>query len=113
MSEIERRRVLMDESMDRLLKPLFASDVDVVTTQERGWVGLKNGELLRAAEAEFDVFVTMDRSLPYQQNLAALNLAVVVVRAVSNAYVHVAPRMPDVNVAVQTAEPGVAVIVTR
>jgi hypothetical protein len=58
---------------------------------------LKNGELLRAAAGEFDVFVTMDRNLPSQQNLKALDLAVVVIRAVSNAFVDVAPLMPAVN----------------
>ena len=63
------RRVLLDENVDRLLKPLFGDDLEVVTVRERGWEGLKNGKLLRATSAEFDVFVTMDRNLQYQQNL--------------------------------------------
>lgn len=52
-------RVLLDENIDRLLKGLFAPEFEVVTAQERGWQGKSNGELLRAAEQEFDVFVTM------------------------------------------------------
>ena len=89
------------------------SDLDVLTVRERGWDGLQNGELLRAAEAESDVPVTMDRGLPHQQDLAAVDLAVVIVCAVSNAFVDVAPRMPDVNAAARTAEPGAAVVVAR
>jgi hypothetical protein len=99
-------RVLLDENVDRLLKPLFNATFDVVTVQERGWSGLANGDLLRAAAGEFDVFVTMDRNLPHQQNLTALELAVVVIRARSNAFVDVAPLMPAVNEALGEARPG-------
>ena len=53
-------RVLLDENIDRLLKPRFDADMEVLTVQERGWKGMKNGELLRVAQLEFDVFVTMD-----------------------------------------------------
>ena len=113
MPEVTTRRVLLDENVDRQLKPLFDTDLGVLTVQERGWGGLKNGELLRAAAAEFDVFVTMDRKLPYQQDLKALDLAVVVVRSVSNAFVDVAPLMPKVNAAVRSAESGAATVVAR
>ena len=75
--------------------------------------GLKNGRLLRAASAEFDVFVTMDRNLQYQQNIQVLDLAVVVIRSVSNAFAEVAPLMPDVNEAVRTAPPSAATVVAR
>ena len=110
MPEPAGRRVLLDENVDRQLKPLFDPGHNVLTVQERGWDGLKNGALLRAASEEFDVFVTMDRNLPYQQNLRVLDLAVVVVRAVSNAFVDVAPLMPKVNAAVWTTEPGTATV---
>ena len=113
MLEPVGRRVLLDENVDRQLKPLFDPDLDVLTVRERGWDGLKNGSLLRAAAEEFDVFVTMDRNLPYQQNLRVLDLAVVVVRSVSNAFVDVAPLMPKVNAAVRVAEPGAATVVAR
>lgn len=84
---------------------------DVVTVHERGWDGKQNGELLRAAEGEFDVFVTMDRNLPYQQNLKVLDLAVVVIRASSNAFSEVAPLMPKVNAAIVGAQVGAATTV--
>lgn len=106
-------RVLLDENVDRLLKPLFDSEFYVTTVQEEGWDGLRNGELLRATAEEFDVFVTMDRNLPYQQNLNVLDLAVVVVHAVSNAFVEIAPLMPKINAAVREAETGAATVVAR
>ncbi|MEP0546579.1 MAG: hypothetical protein ABJF88_06580 [Rhodothermales bacterium] len=55
----------------------------------------------------------MDRNLPYQQNLQALGLAVVVLSARSNAYAHVAPLMPRVNDAIRSATPGEAAVVGR
>ena len=113
MPETAARRVLLDENVDRQLKPLFDADLEVLTVRERGWDGVKNGELLRAAADEFDTFVTMDRKLPYQQNLQVLDLAVVVVRSVSNAFIDVAPLMREVNAAVRVAKPGVATIVAR
>ena len=105
------RRVLLDENVDRLLRALFDPAFEVVTARERGWDGKKNGELLRAAAAEFDVFVTMDRNLPHQQNLRVLDLAVVVIRSRSNAFLAVAPLMDRVNEAIRTAEAGAATIV--
>jgi predicted nuclease of predicted toxin-antitoxin system len=99
-------RVLLDENVDRLLKSLFAADFDVLTVRERGWKGMKNGELLRAAEKEFDAFVTMDKNLKHQQSLSALNLAVVILRAKSNAYPIVAPLIPKVNEVLRTVQAG-------
>lgn len=60
-------RVLLDEHLDRKLKWRFESGVEVVTVAERGWQGSKNGELLRLAQAEFDVLVTMDRNIEHQK----------------------------------------------
>ena len=62
-------RVLLDENVDRLLKSRFDRGVEVFTVDDCGWKGMKNGDLLRAAQIEFDVFVTMDKNLEYQQNL--------------------------------------------
>ncbi len=106
------KRLLLDENIDRMLKELFDNDFEVVTIAERGWQGKKNGELLRLTANEFDVFVTMDKNLEYQQNLGALDLAVVVIRAYSNAFAIVSTLMPRVNETVRTAEIGVATHVT-
>jgi len=111
MSEAVPRRVLLDENVDRQLVPLFDAGLEVRTVREQEWTGLKNGALLRVAAEAFDVFVTMDRNLPHQQHLAALDLAVVVIRAVSNSFVDVASLMTEVNAAVRSAVPGAATVV--
>jgi hypothetical protein len=70
-------KILLDESLPRYLKqPLGAHQV--FTVQEMGWTGIKNGELLAKANAEFDVMLTADKNLRYQQNLSGLTLAIVV-----------------------------------
>ena len=90
-------RVLLDENMDRRLKPAFASDFTVITVTERGWSGKRNGDLLRLAEAEFDALVTMDKSIEYQQNLSRIKLGIIIVSARSNRRQDVAPAMPEIN----------------
>jgi len=57
---------------------------EVVTVAEAGWSGLSNGELLELAAASFDLFVTADQNLQFQQNLAALPLSVAVLVARDN-----------------------------
>ena len=90
-------RVLLDENVDRLLKSRFDHGVEVLTVDDCGWKGMKNGDLLRTAHIEFDVFVTMDKNLEYQQNLGAFDLSFVVIRAKSNSYLDVEPLMPKIN----------------
>jgi hypothetical protein len=74
------RRVLLDENLPRLLKRELPG-VEVRTVAEVGWAGIKNGKLLRLAETEFDVFLTADQNLSYQQPLSTFQLAIVVLRA--------------------------------
>lgn len=74
-------RILLDESAPRELKELLAGH-EVETVPERGWAAKSNGELLTLAIREgFDAFVTPDRSLPHQQNLANFDIAVVILAA--------------------------------
>ena len=54
-------RILLDESLPRRLARHFPADFIVTTVQQQGWSGKKNGELMRLAEADFNVFITMDR----------------------------------------------------
>lgn len=78
-------RVLIDECAPRALKSsLMEHGHDCRTVQESGWAGKENGELLDLAEAEFDVFVTLDTNLRYQQNLTGRRIAVVVIVSRSN-----------------------------
>jgi predicted nuclease of predicted toxin-antitoxin system len=70
--------ILFDENIPRKLKwHLMERGVDVVTVPERGWAGVKNGELLNRAEEAFDVLLTMDQGIEYQQNLAGREMAIV------------------------------------
>lgn len=103
------KRVLLDENIDKALKALFNDGFFVSTVTEQGWQGTKNGKLLALAAETFDVFVSMDKNLQHQQNLGDLNLAVVVIRAYSNAYSVVSKLMPSVNDAVRRAEVGMAI----
>jgi hypothetical protein len=99
-------RVLLDENVDRRLRRDFAEAHEVVTVAEAGWAGKKNGELLRLAEGHFDVLLSTDKGIPHQQNVARFDLAVVLLRAKSNAYEDLAPLMDEVNGRVTRAEPG-------
>ena len=103
-------RVLLDENLPRKLK--WALDAAVVsealTVPERGWGGIKNGRLLRLAAAEFDVLLTMDSGMAYQQNLDGVDLCLVVLSAVSNDVDDLLPLAPGINAALRDAAPGVA-----
>ncbi len=70
-------KVLIDESLPRYLKQVLAEH-EPFTTQERGWAGIRNNELLMRAESNFDVLLTADKNLRYQQNLKGLSLAIIV-----------------------------------
>jgi hypothetical protein len=70
------------------------------------WTAIKNGELLALASAEFDVFVTVDRNLSFQQNLPSLAIAVVVLRARSNRLAELRPLAPKLVAALQTVRAG-------
>ncbi len=70
-------RILVDESLPRYTKRML-SDHTVTTVQEMGWGGTKNGKLLALAESEFDVFLTADKNLRYQQNLHGKKLSIIV-----------------------------------
>jgi hypothetical protein len=59
------------------------------------WVGLKNGELLSHVSQQFDVFVTVDRNLAFQQNLGIYQIAVVILRAPTNRLADVRPLVPE------------------
>ena len=104
-------RVLLDENLDWRLRRGFDPEHEVVTVQYRGWSGKENGELLRAAAAEFDVFVTLDSNLEYQQNVVALDLAVVVLRAPSSDLSDLEPLLPELNTLLPSVRPGRSYVV--
>jgi hypothetical protein len=76
-----------------------------------GWANVKNGQLLTLAQAEFEVFVTVDRNLPFQQNLPKYNIAVVVLHAKSNRLAELKPLVPLLLSTISTAPIGTATVV--
>ena len=73
---------MLDESLPRKLRYDFNEEHQVRTVRDMGWLGKKNGELLRLMiENNFGLFVTVDQNLPYQQNLQRLALTIFVLRA--------------------------------
>jgi hypothetical protein len=83
----------------------------VKTARQMGWLAIKNGELLALASERFDVFVTVDRNLSFQQNLAAWPIAVVVLHARTNRLADLMPLVPDLLHTIATAKPGMVQVV--
>lgn len=102
--------VLLDECVDRRLSRDLVGH-SVTTVPRKGWSGIKNGELLALAAKEFDVFVTVDRQLSDEQNLARFNIAVVLLRARSNRLRDLQPLVPEVLEALQHVGSGGLTIV--
>ena len=98
-------RVLIDECLPRRLAAAL-SGVDAVTVPEAGWAGQSNGALLDLAAREFDVLITMDRGMEFQQDLGGRDLCVVVLVAPSNRLDALAPLVPDILAALQAVRPG-------
>ena len=78
-------RILLDECLPRRLKRELVGH-DAKTVPEMGWASKRNGELLALAAGQFDVFLTADRNLSYQQDISSLDIAIVVLVAGSNRF---------------------------
>lgn len=98
-------KVFLDECVDWRLSHELAGH-DVRTARQMGWTAIKNGELLALAAQEFDVFVTVDRNLAFQQNLRNVAIAVIVLEAKTNRLADLKSLIPQFLVALQTAQPG-------
>ena len=87
--------ILLDEPVPRRLGSLPVGH-DVMTVPASGWAGIKNGKLLTLAATKFDVFLTTDQNIEFQQNLSALPIAILVVVAGSNRMKDIEPLTPDI-----------------
>ena len=87
-------RILLDESLPHELQTELTGH-EVRAVSGVGWSGLKNGELLARSAREFDVFLTADQNLQYQQNLDKLPISVVVLAAKSNRIRDLRPLIPQ------------------
>jgi predicted nuclease of predicted toxin-antitoxin system len=99
-------RILLDEQLPRQLARQLRGH-RVRTVQQQGWAGSGNGELLRRAAAEgFEIFLTADQNLQFQQNLAGSPLSVVVLIAPSNKLEDLVPLIPFLLHELREVRPG-------
>ncbi len=105
-------KILLDECVDSRLARHF-SEFEVHTVHDRGWAGITNGKLLALAQAEFDVFVTVDRNLTFQQNIPKFSLAVILVHSVSNRLSDLIRLVPDIQRVIPNATRGTVTNVGR
>jgi len=102
-------RILLDECLPVKLKYRYQEitpEFQVSTVTGQGWTGIKNGELLEKAQEEFDVFVTIDQNLSYQQKLSKYSIAIVALKAKSNRYKDLLAFIESVSEAIENAEEG-------
>ena len=104
-------RLLLDECIDRRLVREFV-DYEIKTVPQVGWAGIKDGQLLALAEAEFDVFITVDRNLSFQQNLPKFDIAVIVLQVSSNRLADLKLLAPKVLAILATIVKGEATVVS-
>ncbi len=104
-------RILLDECIDqRLARDLKGHDVK--TVPEAGWAGIDNGRLLELAEGRFDVFITVDRNLSFQQSLPKFHIAVLVLRAPTNRLADLRRLMPRIFEVLPALKRGEATVVS-
>lgn len=91
-------KIIIDECVPSIVKRGLP-DRGIVSVQDMGWAGIKNGKLLTLVAAEFDVFITSDKDLQHQQNLTELHLGIIVLP--SNQVPVVKTLLPDIDVALE------------
>jgi hypothetical protein len=98
-------KIVRDESVPQKLRLLIEGGHTVVTTWYQGWSGLKNGALLTAAEAAgFDLFITADQELTYQQNFTGRKMAVLVLS--TNNWDFIKAGIAEIRAAIDAVTPG-------
>ena len=98
-------KILLDECLPKKLIHEL-TEHQVMTVPQRGWNGVKNGKLMKLAEAEFDVFITVDRNLSFQQNIPTFDIAVVVLSSQSIRFEDLKPLIPEVKNLILDISPG-------
>lgn len=98
-------RILLDECLPKGLKRELPG-LTVRTVPEMGWASKRNGELLALADGQFDVFVTVDRNLSFQNDVHRFTVAVVVLRATGNRLVDLRPLVPELIATMARVSPG-------
>ena len=88
-------RILFDECVPKRLYKLLPGH-DIKTVQEAGWTGVKNGELLKKASESFEVLISVDRNLAFQQNLRNLAIPVLVMHSATNRLKDLERHVPEI-----------------
>lgn len=99
-------RPLLDENLPRPLARLLTAPHFVRTVQQMQWSGIRNGALLQRASAEFDVLITLDRGIPYQQSVSNWPIGLLVLRAKSNRLMELHHLVPEILSAINSLQPG-------
>lgn len=105
-------KLLLDECVVNDLKRDLTGH-EVTTVVEAGYGGLENGKLLRAASGNFDVLITVDRNLPFQQNIETFQIAVLILMAQGITYSDLKPLIPEVLAKLTTIQAGQLVRVEK
>ena len=98
-------RILLDECIPRPFKNDLPGH-EIMTVRQMGWASVDNGDLLQLAETAFDIFLTVDQSLQYQQNLRGYQIAVIVIVTKDIRLAALRPLAPLVLEALRTVQPG-------
>ncbi len=102
-------KILLDECLPKKLKYRIEEldpEFFTKTTPEMGWASLSNGKLLSVAEREFDVFITSDKNLSFQQSITSSSIQVVLLKARTNTYEDLLPLVEKLQPIINTHEPG-------
>ena len=98
-------RVLLDESVPRQLAANLG-DHDVTTVPKIGWAGFRNGELMAKAASQFDVFITAEKGIEFQQNYSELDLGIVILFAPDNRVETIVGLAPAILESLADLKPG-------
>lgn len=106
-------KLLLDESVDWRLGASFPDTIEVQSVRSMGWLGARNGDLIRRAAAlGFDALITADSNIGYQQNLAHLPLTKIVPRAFRTRLQELQPLVPRV-LSILDSQPGKTLVTVR
>jgi predicted nuclease of predicted toxin-antitoxin system len=100
-------KVLLDECVTKRLKELLPPELSVFTVEQVGFIGLKNGKLLAAAVSQnFDILLTIDKNIRFQQQIAQFPIAIVVFDVFRSNIKYLAPLVPEFLSRLNTFEKG-------
>lgn len=98
-------KIILDECLPRRLLRDLPNHM-VTTVPRQGWAGLTNGALLERITPEFDIFITMDSNIVHQQNLAEVQICLIVLHGPNSRYETLQPLLPKMHEAIAQAKPG-------